>query len=288
MSSSILDPFKSRFAHITKNHGASPATKPQPKPPDKTLAKGDQGGGGGRKAKPIADERESEEDKADREQANTPPPDKPVDRLVVKITHLDWETETLAIGAVAWVTMDVAIPPEHAGITKITCSVEDQSKGGPWKPGTKSAECHAEKGKAKCEIELPVPPKGADEKPPAPGKSGGPTATSAASSFPKTTKRYPPANITRTANPVSSSKASSESNTSPGPSRNTSTANPGPPAASPPAKSPPATASGVSSPMAAIPRIRPLSAKSTRTVCWPMWTRSPPKKSNSGPSPNRP
>lgn len=166
MSSSSMNPFDKQLKHITKSHGNMPSVNPQqkptPKPPDKTLAKPGQGGGGGKRAKPVVYERESEEEKAEREHANTPPPEKPVDRTVVKITNIAWKTDPIVIGGAAWATMDVSIPPEHEGITGITCTVEVQAKGGHWHPGTKSFRCDAKDGKAECEVELQTPSKGAD------------------------------------------------------------------------------------------------------------------------------
>lgn len=164
--SASMNPFDSAMKHITKSHGVMPgvtgAPKAPPKPPDKILVKNAGGGGGNPKPKPVDDEREDEDAKEQREQANTPPAEPPVDRTVVKLSNIKWKTEKLAIGGVAWVTLEVSIPQEHQNLTGITCTTEYKVKDGPWKPGTDSSRCDAKDGKAECQVRLPEPPKGAD------------------------------------------------------------------------------------------------------------------------------
>ncbi len=154
--------------HITKSHGSFPAAKHIPKPPEKSPPKSESGGGGrSHKPRSKADEREDEDANAEREQANTPPPEKSVDRTVVKLTNLQWKTDPIVIGGAAWVTLDVALPPEHENITGITVTVETQVKDGAWNQGAGSFRCDAKDGKAECEItELPKPPANNDGAPP--------------------------------------------------------------------------------------------------------------------------
>lgn len=133
---------------------------PQPAPPKPKDTGLGQGGGSGRKPKPISadQENEDEESKAEKEKANTPEPEKPPDRTVVKITNMKWEAESVAIGSQAFLSMDVSIPDEHKHLTKITCSLEQETAANSWKPVTATfAPCDAKGGKARCELTAPEP-----------------------------------------------------------------------------------------------------------------------------------
>jgi hypothetical protein len=131
----------------------------QAKPVDKPVAHGAGGGGGRAKSKPgKASEVIDPEEKARGERANTPEPEKPVDRTVVKITDIKWQGEFLTIGSKASATMDVSIPPEHASLTRITFTLEQQVKGGAWKTVPAQFEpSNATEGKARCELLVPDP-----------------------------------------------------------------------------------------------------------------------------------
>jgi hypothetical protein len=145
---------------------------PKAKTTGDSLVNGKGGGGLGKAnaAKKKTDEENDfwdKEEKRNQEKANSAPPDKPVDRTVVKIKNIAWDATSVIVGGTAILNMDVDIPPEHAHATKITCTLEQQMPAGNWKPITTEMQpCNAKDGKARCELTVPEPLKKDDGNPP--------------------------------------------------------------------------------------------------------------------------
>ena len=161
------NPFKGPGDDEGSRHSSSHGKKPEPSSADKSLIHSKTGGGGkaaaGQKKLDEDQAHWDEEEKRRQQQADTELPPKPVSRTAVKITNIQWESQTITIGSTAFVSMDVSIPPEHEHATKITCALEQQMPGGQWKSITAPMKpCDAKDGKARCELTVPEPLKNED------------------------------------------------------------------------------------------------------------------------------
>src|SRR5690606_6873912 len=74
----------------------------------------------------------------------------------VTITNLKWDRTQAAIGTKAFAVMDIEIPPAKSEVTRVQCTVNQVMANGKWEP-LKTEPCHAENGKARCELILPDP-----------------------------------------------------------------------------------------------------------------------------------